>query len=284
MKKVRSFVSGFACALLLIALVTSVFAFTGKITISNSNVKVNGETMLFGASEYSLANGCSAPASLVYTDEKGGGTTYLPVRKISELLGVPIEWDSASKSILIYTGTTPSNTQQPSTSGPQQNQTLGVQQTQAITTVDELASYLNTGLGPIQTAIGTYTYNIRITENTDSYFPQDFTINTEFIGGMPWSDLKYSLSYTDEQKAAAIQTLREFQQNVYSIAASYFPNKKITGCYYNSYYKYPHIYKGYVSTKVMTWKNYSGDIFADYANSNITSFSWYTNNDDYIFN
>lgn len=157
MKKVRSFVSGFACALLLIALVTSVFAFTGKITISNSNVKVNGETMLFGASEYSLANGCSAPASLVYTDEKGGGTTYLPVRKISELLGVPIEWDSASKSILIYTGTTPSNTQQPSTSGPQQNQTLGVQQTQAITTVDELASYLNTGLGPIQTAIGTYT-------------------------------------------------------------------------------------------------------------------------------
>ncbi len=284
MKKIHGFLSGFVCALLLIALVTSVFAFTGKITVSKSNVKLNGDLVLLGSSEYSLANGCSAPVSLVYTDEKGGGTTYLPVRKISEILGVPIEWDGASKSILIYTGTAPSNTQQPSMSMPQQNQTSGVQQTQAITTVDELASYLNTGLGPIKTAIGTYTYNIRITENTDSYFPQDFTINTEFIGGMPWPDLNYSLSYTDEQKAAAIQTLREFQQNVYSIAASYFPNKKITGCYYNSYYKYPHIYKGYVSTKVMTWKNYSGDIFADYANSSITSFSWYTNNDDYIFN
>ena len=37
--------------------------------------------------------------AILYTDEKGGKTNYLPIRAISELLGVEIKYDSATKTV-----------------------------------------------------------------------------------------------------------------------------------------------------------------------------------------
>ena len=48
-----------------------------------------------------LANGEKAPSSILYTDVAGGKTNYLPIRAISELLGISIDYDSATRTVLL---------------------------------------------------------------------------------------------------------------------------------------------------------------------------------------
>ena len=100
-KRVSSFLAGAATALALTALATSALAASGQVSFNFANVALNGETKIAAGSTVTAANGQQVPSSILYTDAVGGKTNYLPIRAISELLGVEIGYDSATKTVLL---------------------------------------------------------------------------------------------------------------------------------------------------------------------------------------
>ena len=104
MKKTRhiaSFLSGAAAALALSLCLTTALAASGKVSYNFSNVCLDGGTVIVAGADIAAANGQMIPGSILYTDETGGKTNYLPLRKFSELLGVEVNYDSASKTIYL---------------------------------------------------------------------------------------------------------------------------------------------------------------------------------------
>ena len=102
MKTRRSaFLSGCLTTLLLLALGTSVLAASGQISFNVCGVAVDGETEITAGSTVTASNGQQIPSSILYTDATGGGTNYLPLRTISELLGVEVGYDAATKTAYI---------------------------------------------------------------------------------------------------------------------------------------------------------------------------------------
>ena len=103
MKKRASFLAGVVSTLLVLALGTTALAASGKVTFSFSNIALNGETKIAAGSNITVANGQKVPGSILYVDEAGGKTNYLPIRAIGELLGVDIDYDSATKTVHLNT-------------------------------------------------------------------------------------------------------------------------------------------------------------------------------------
>lgn len=101
MKRIPTFVAGMLTAAVIGALGVGALAASGAVTFNASNLQLNGQQISAKGENYTLANGQQVPASITYTDETGGGTTYLPVRRISELLGVETGWDSATGSVTV---------------------------------------------------------------------------------------------------------------------------------------------------------------------------------------
>ena len=101
MKRIQTFVAGMLTAAVIGGLGVGALAASGAVTFNASNLMFNGQQISAKGEGYTLDNGCQAPASITYTDEKGGGTTYLPVRRISELLDVETGWDGTTGSVTI---------------------------------------------------------------------------------------------------------------------------------------------------------------------------------------
>lgn len=100
-KRISSFTSGFFAALALAACLTTALAASGKVSYNFANVALDGQQKITAGQDITAANGQKVPGSILYTDEAGGKTNYLPIRTISELLGVEIGYDSASKTVLL---------------------------------------------------------------------------------------------------------------------------------------------------------------------------------------
>ncbi len=96
-----SFLSGAAAALTLSLCLTTALAAAGKVSYNFANVALDGGTVIAAEADITAANGQKIPGSILYTDETGGKTNYLPLRKISELLKVEVNYDSASKTIYL---------------------------------------------------------------------------------------------------------------------------------------------------------------------------------------
>ena len=110
MKKLRhlaSFLSGAAAALALAACLTTALAASGKVSYNFSNVSLDGTRKITAGQDITAANGQKVPGTILYTDAAGGKTNYLPIRTVSELLGVEIGYDAASKTILLGRQPTP---------------------------------------------------------------------------------------------------------------------------------------------------------------------------------
>ena len=102
MKTRRSaFLSGCLTTLLLLTLGTSVLAASGQISFNVCSVAVDGETEITAGSAITASNGQQIPSSILYTDAAGGGTNYLPLRTISQLLGVEVGYDADTKTAYI---------------------------------------------------------------------------------------------------------------------------------------------------------------------------------------
>lgn len=97
----KKFLIGFLAASALFVLTGAALVMSGTVEFSTVNVEVNGQRVGNVGETYTLGNGEQAPYSISYKDAKGGATTYLPVRKISELLGVDIQWDGANNAVQV---------------------------------------------------------------------------------------------------------------------------------------------------------------------------------------
>lgn len=64
--------------------------------MNSVNIELNGEKVASVNESYMLQNGTMVPYSILYE-----GTTYLPIRKVSELLEIDIDWDNDTRSVLI---------------------------------------------------------------------------------------------------------------------------------------------------------------------------------------
>ena len=98
-KKVLAYFSGVFATVLVLTMVTTALAASGKVSFNFVNVSLRGEQKIAAGADITVANGQKVPSSILYTDEKGGKTNYLPIRAISELLGVEINYDSATKTV-----------------------------------------------------------------------------------------------------------------------------------------------------------------------------------------
>ena len=116
-KRFPSFVAGAATALALTALASSALAASGQVRFNFAGVALDGEMKITAGSDITAPNGQQVPGSILYTDETGGKTNYLPIRTISELLGVEVGYDSATRTVLLGEQTVPSSTAAASTAG-----------------------------------------------------------------------------------------------------------------------------------------------------------------------
>ena len=107
-KRFPSFLAGAATALALTALATSALAASGQVSFNFAGVALDGEMKITAGSDITAPNGQRVPGSILYTDETGGKTNYLPIRTISELLGVEVGYDSATRTVLLGEQTVPS--------------------------------------------------------------------------------------------------------------------------------------------------------------------------------
>ena len=100
-KRIGTFFGGFATALALSACLTTALAASGTVSYNFANVALDGTQKITAGQDITAANGQKVPGSILYTDEAGGKTNYLPIRAISELLEVEIGYDSVTKTVLL---------------------------------------------------------------------------------------------------------------------------------------------------------------------------------------
>lgn len=90
----RGFLSGFLTALVLLVLIGTTSATIGRRTVdvdyNNINVTLNGEAV-----ELVDANGNPVEPFAI------NGTTYLPVRAVSAALGLDVDWDSTTSTVVL---------------------------------------------------------------------------------------------------------------------------------------------------------------------------------------
>lgn len=93
--KLGSFLCGMLSAALIIGCGATALAAAGGGSVSFGSVglTINGKTALEKGAALTTDAGNKIPSSILYTDETGGGTTYLPLAAISRMLDIPVSWD-----------------------------------------------------------------------------------------------------------------------------------------------------------------------------------------------
>ncbi|QHI72713.1 stalk domain-containing protein [Aminipila terrae] len=94
-KQFKGFIAGFIFACMLV-IPGSVFADNIQALFNTANIAVDGKTAVKQGENYQLSDGSTVPFSINYK-----GTTYIPIRKVSELLGIGINYDNATKTVQI---------------------------------------------------------------------------------------------------------------------------------------------------------------------------------------
>ncbi len=143
-----------------------------------------------------------------------------------------------------------------------------------------LNTYLEENFSTLETSIGTTSFKFVIDENDSIIFPYDYWIQVEYDLGF-FIDVRSSNKITKSQANQVCKELKEFQEKLAQSVIELFPDKKIEGGYYHSWYTYPNIQVDLNIRRYYSWVNYSPTgLFSDYDNSQITGFSWYPDLDD----
>lgn len=110
MKKFRGFLCGFLAASILFLCVPAV-AETIQAVFNAMIINVDGKQVNEKGQNYTLHNGDEVPFSLVYK-----GTTYLPLRKLVEVIGKDLIFDGTTSTVYIKDKATPAPTTTPTPS------------------------------------------------------------------------------------------------------------------------------------------------------------------------
>lgn len=104
----HSYAAGMVSAVLIVGMATPALAdVVGQMSQNQVNIVANGSTISSAGQNYTLEGGNEVPSSITFTDSSGGGTVYLPVRRVSQILGVEIGWDGARNAVVIGGGAAP---------------------------------------------------------------------------------------------------------------------------------------------------------------------------------
>ncbi len=98
------FLGGVLAMVLTVGCITTALAASGMVRFSPVALDLNGKAVFAAGDTLKHESGQEVPSSLVYTDEAGGGTTYLPLRTIANLLDVPITWDGEENTVVLGRG------------------------------------------------------------------------------------------------------------------------------------------------------------------------------------
>lgn len=108
--RLQGFVLGVVLTVLTSTLVVPAMATAADVLFNSVNITVDGQQIAAVGESYTLANGTQTPNSIVYNS-----TTYLPIRRISEILGKDIDWDGSTSTVVIGAApATPTPTPTPS--------------------------------------------------------------------------------------------------------------------------------------------------------------------------
>lgn len=97
-KRIPTFLAGALAATLVFSLGLSALAASGQVSFGGANIAIFGQQQVDAGEHFSTANGAQAPSSITYTDEKGGGTVYLPLRLLGQLLDADVTWDGKTQT------------------------------------------------------------------------------------------------------------------------------------------------------------------------------------------
>lgn len=100
-----SFLFGMLAGVMLMGCGTAALAAAGGVTFGAAGLAINGRTVIQAGEAVTNPSGCEIPSTITYTDEQGGGNTYVPIRSFSELLDIPVSWEDG----MVYLGYKPSN-------------------------------------------------------------------------------------------------------------------------------------------------------------------------------
>lgn len=103
----RSYAAGIVTATMIFGITGGALAASsGNISFNTVNISANGVSIARQGSGYAVQNGAYVPYSITYTDAFGGGTTYVPISKLSEFTGTGVTWEAATNTVLINADTT----------------------------------------------------------------------------------------------------------------------------------------------------------------------------------
>ena len=91
-KSLKGFIVGFISAMVMLSSVY-VYAQGLEVVLNKVNIAVNGIIVGPAGQNFKLDNGSSVPYSILYE-----GTTYLPIRKVAEVLGKEVTWDGTTNT------------------------------------------------------------------------------------------------------------------------------------------------------------------------------------------
>lgn len=99
---IRPFLCGMLASLALCVCATTAladFSPANPLKFNTLNMRVAGKLVLREDETLTSDNGATIPSSILYTDEFGGGTTYLPVRIVTQSLSLDTEWIQDSHTL-----------------------------------------------------------------------------------------------------------------------------------------------------------------------------------------
>lgn len=102
MKKHRSlpgFLAGMAAAFLLCCTAVTALAASGTVSFNTAHVSVNHNRILWRNKDLTTDAGAAIPSTILYTDEQGGTTNYVPIRYFAQAIGLPVEWNSVLQTV-----------------------------------------------------------------------------------------------------------------------------------------------------------------------------------------
>lgn len=155
-----------------------------------------------------------------------------------------------------------------------------------IKTETDLDKYLDRNYSTLETPIGTLNFTYYINENEYNISDYDYWVQTKYgnIINSPYNLASFSptlmessIKISDSDKEKTKELLKDFQKEIAEVCIKVFPNKKITGEYYDSWYRYPNLKVDLITRKYCSWSNYDlidEDEFPDYENTKVTDFHW----------
>ena len=95
-KRLIPFLCGGLTAAICVSTALASGGMAGTVLFNAADFFINGIHVLASGETMTTAKGAEVPTSILYTDEYGDGTYYVPVRPLTEALAIPVEWDSGT--------------------------------------------------------------------------------------------------------------------------------------------------------------------------------------------